>query len=80
VLLLKDPLGRLLDEADSFNDAASIIAHICSLQVACISNLLQDLLRGYEFIRSSLGLITKLTLGRQKLLAIAMAKGYNSFD
>jgi hypothetical protein len=80
VLLLKDPLGRLLDEADSFNDAASIIAHICSLQVACVSNSSQDLLRGYEFIRSGLGLITKLTLGRQKLLAIAVAKGYNSFD
>jgi hypothetical protein len=31
VLLLKDLLGRLLDEADSFNDAASVITHICSL-------------------------------------------------
>jgi hypothetical protein len=31
VLLFKDPLGRLLDEADSFNDAVSVIIHICSL-------------------------------------------------
>jgi hypothetical protein len=31
VLRLKDPLGRLLDEADSFNNAASVITHICSL-------------------------------------------------
>ena len=31
VLLLKDPLGRLLDEANSFNNATSVIAHIYSL-------------------------------------------------
>ena len=80
VLLLKDPLGRLLDEADSFNAAASVIAHICSLQVACVSSSSQDLLRGYEFIRSGLGQIVRLTSGREKLLAIATAKGFNSYD
>jgi hypothetical protein len=31
VLLLKDPLGRLLDEADSFNNTISVIIYICSL-------------------------------------------------
>jgi len=79
VLLLKDPLGRLLDEADSFNDAASVIAHICSLQVACVSNSSSELLRGYEFIRSGLRSITILTSGIKKMLAMAKAKGYNSF-
>jgi hypothetical protein len=31
MLLLKDPLGRLLEEADSFKEAAFIIVNICSL-------------------------------------------------
>jgi hypothetical protein len=31
VLLLKDPLGRLLEEVDSFKEAVVIIVSICSL-------------------------------------------------
>jgi hypothetical protein len=31
VLLLKDPLERLLEEVDSFKEAVFIIANICSL-------------------------------------------------
>jgi hypothetical protein len=31
MLLLKDPLGRLLEEADSFKEAVFIIINICSL-------------------------------------------------
>jgi hypothetical protein len=51
-VLLKDPLGRLLDEADSFNEAANIIARICSLRLACLSEKLNW--PGYKFISDGL--------------------------
>jgi hypothetical protein len=54
VLLLKDPLGRLLEKADSFKEAAVIIASICSLQVACISDPLKEHLDGCKFLSDSL--------------------------
>jgi hypothetical protein len=74
VLLLKDPLGRLLDEADSFNAAAIAVAHVCSLQVACVSSSSQDLLRGYKFIKTGLEKIGWVTSGRN------LANGPDSFD
>jgi len=54
VLPLKDPLGRLLEEADSFKEAAFIIANICSLQVASASEPLKEHQDGCDFIRDSL--------------------------
>ena len=54
VLLLKDLLGRLLEEADSFKEAAFIIANICSLQVASASEPLKEHQDGCDFIRDSL--------------------------
>ena len=54
VLPLKDPLGRLLEEADSFKEAAFIIANICSLQVASVSEPLKEHQDGCDFIRDSL--------------------------
>jgi hypothetical protein len=54
VLPLKDPLGRLLEEADSFKEAAFIIANICSLQVASVSKPLKEQQDGCDFIRDSL--------------------------
>lgn len=54
VLPLKDPLGRLLEEANSFKEAAFIIANICSLQVASVSEPLKEYQDGCDFIRDSL--------------------------
>jgi hypothetical protein len=54
VLLLKDPLGRLLEKADSFNEAAVIIASICSLQFDCVSDPLKKHLDGCKFLSDSL--------------------------
>ena len=68
ILLLKDPLGRLLDKVDSFKEAANIIARICSLRVACFSNLLEDHLRGYKFISDSLLLINIMTSQNMALI------------
>ena len=42
VLKFKDPMGRLLEEADSFREAAHIIAGIGSLQIACASKLSEE--------------------------------------
>jgi hypothetical protein len=49
-----DPLGRLLEEADSFKKAAVIIADICSLQVGCALESSGECLDGYKFIEDSL--------------------------
>jgi hypothetical protein len=49
-----DPLGRLLEEVDSFKKAAVIIADICSLQVGCILESSGECLDGYKFIEDSL--------------------------
>ena len=38
VLPLQDPLGRLLDGATTFAEAAIISAQLCSHQLACLSN------------------------------------------
>jgi len=51
---MKDPLGRLLEEADSFKEAVFIIVNICSLQVASVSELLKEYQDGCDFIRDSL--------------------------
>jgi hypothetical protein len=49
-----DPLGRLLEEANSFKRAAVIIADICSLQVGCALESSGECLDGYKFIKDSL--------------------------
>ncbi|KAH6667736.1 hypothetical protein B0J14DRAFT_658519 [Halenospora varia] len=54
VLPLKDPLGRLLEEVESFKEAAFVIASICSLQVACVSGPLKEYQDGCDFITDSL--------------------------
>jgi len=54
VLPLKDPLGRLLEEVNSFKEAAHIIANICSLQVASVSEPLKEYKDGCDFISSSM--------------------------
>jgi hypothetical protein len=57
VLPLKDPLGRLLEEANTFKEAAYIIASICSLQVASISERTEPMKEhqdGCHFISDSL--------------------------
>lgn len=69
VLPLKDPLGRLLEEADSFKEAAFVIASICSLQVACVSGPLKEHQDGCDFISDSL-----LWMRRRTSLEIASVK------
>ncbi|KAH7363950.1 hypothetical protein BKA65DRAFT_490000 [Rhexocercosporidium sp. MPI-PUGE-AT-0058] len=54
VLLLKDPLGRLLEDADSFKEAAIVIANLCSLQFSSLSGSLQEHREGCDFISDSL--------------------------
>lgn len=54
VFLLKDPLGRLLEKADSFKEAAAIVSKFCFFQVACISETSKKHDVAYEFISNSM--------------------------
>ncbi|KAH8674830.1 hypothetical protein BGZ60DRAFT_429799 [Tricladium varicosporioides] len=57
VLPLKDPLGRILEEAESFGEAAFHMINICSLQIDCFSESLKEYREGYNFFRDNLGWI-----------------------
>ncbi|KFZ25345.1 hypothetical protein V502_00167 [Pseudogymnoascus sp. VKM F-4520 (FW-2644)] len=50
VFLLKDPLGRLLEKADSFKEAAAIVSKFCFFHVACVSGTSKEHDVAYEFI------------------------------
>ncbi|KAL5353909.1 hypothetical protein ACLOAV_001953 [Pseudogymnoascus australis] len=54
VFLLKDPLGRLLEKADSFKEAAAIVSKFCFFHVACISGTSKEHDVAYEFISNSM--------------------------
>jgi hypothetical protein len=53
-LRLIDPIGRLLGEANSFQQASKDIGLICSLRVLCATAKYEDHLHGYKFIKESL--------------------------
>ncbi|KAH7418741.1 hypothetical protein BKA64DRAFT_655105 [Cadophora sp. MPI-SDFR-AT-0126] len=73
VLPLKDPLGRLLEEANSFKEAAFIIANICSLQIASVSEPSKEYQDGCDFISDSL-----LWMRRRTSFEIASVKAADS--
>ncbi|ELR08413.1 hypothetical protein VC83_03561 [Pseudogymnoascus destructans] len=54
VFLLKDPLGRLLEKADSFKEAAAIVSKFCFFHVACVSGTSKEHDVAYEFISNSM--------------------------
>ncbi|KFY31839.1 hypothetical protein V494_07915, partial [Pseudogymnoascus sp. VKM F-4513 (FW-928)] len=54
VFLLKDPLRRLLEKADSFKEAVAIVSKLCFFQVACISETSKKYDVAYEFISNSM--------------------------
>lgn len=54
VFLLKDPLGRLLEKADSFKEAAAIVSKFCFFHVACVSGTSKEHEVAYEFISNSM--------------------------
>ncbi|OBT48432.1 hypothetical protein VE00_01423 [Pseudogymnoascus sp. WSF 3629] len=54
VFLLKDPLGRLLEKAESFKEAAAIVSKFCFFHVACVSGTSKEHDVAYEFISNSM--------------------------
>lgn len=54
LLPLYDPLGRVLNDAASFQEAAIAVSKICSFQVACISDPFSRHENGYKFMIDSM--------------------------
>lgn len=54
LLPLYDPVGRVLNDAASFQEAAIAVSKICSFQVACMSDTFNKHEDGYKFMIDSM--------------------------
>ncbi|KFZ23684.1 hypothetical protein V502_01837 [Pseudogymnoascus sp. VKM F-4520 (FW-2644)] len=78
LLPLYNPLGQVLKEAASFQEAAIAVSKICSFQVACISDPFNKHEDGYKFMIDSMSW-TRLRISGQEALVKAAKLNASKF-